>query len=49
MDVHQTNIFTGIPEIYTEILLNLDNKELYNICQVNNYSAELCYNDSFKK
>lgn len=41
----ETNIFTGIPEMDTHILKQLDNKSLYNACQINSYAAELCWND----
>lgn len=45
MEVHETNIFTGIPEIDTLFLHRLDDKTLYNIAQVNMYAYELCMND----
>ncbi len=45
MNIYETNIFTGIPEIDTQILLELRAPDLYNVCLVNQYSAELCYND----
>lgn len=47
MELNETNIFTGIPEVDTEILDKLDDKTLYNTCMVNSYSSELCMNDKF--
>lgn len=45
MNIMQTNIFTGIPEMDTHILKQLDSKSLYNACQINSYAAELCWNN----
>ena len=45
MDIYDTRIFTGIPEIDTSILHELDDETLFNTCQINAYSSELCWND----
>ena len=45
MNLEDTNIFTGIPEMDTHTLHQLDNKTLFNIAQVNQYAYELCMND----
>ena len=45
MELEDTKIFTGIPEMDTHILDQLDNKTLYDVCQVNQYAYELCLND----
>ncbi len=47
MNIEQTNIFTGIPEIDTHMLHTLDNKTLYDISSVNQYAYELCMNDKW--
>lgn len=45
MEIQDTNIFTGYPEIDTQILHGLDRRSLYQICQVNKYAYGLCIND----
>lgn len=45
MELEDTKIFTGHPEIDTYTLYQLDNRTLYNVCQVNQYAYELCLND----
>ena len=45
MELEDTKIFTGIPEVDTHTLDQLDNKTLYDVCQVNQYAYELCLND----
>lgn len=49
MELQETAIFTGIPEVDTLNLRELDNETLYNICQVNLYAYDLCFNDSILK
>ena len=36
-------IFTNIPELDTEILYHLSNKDIYALSQVNQYISNLCY------
>ena len=45
MDIYDTRIFTGIPEMDTSILHELDDETLFNTCLINIYSSELCWND----
>ncbi len=45
MELEDTKIFTGIPEMDTYILDQLDIITLYKVCQVNQYAYELCLND----
>ena len=45
-ETSQRKIFTGFPDIDTEILLNLEDYILSNTFQVNRYAADLC-NESF--
>lgn len=40
---------THIPEIDEKILEELDNKSLYNVCQVNNYVFDLCQHSPILK
>ena len=46
MELDETNIFTGIPEMDTMILHELDDKTLYNMAQVNMYVYELLMNNN---
>lgn len=42
MNIYNTQIFTGIQEVDTYILLKMSGKDLYNICQINSYVYNLC-------
>ena len=46
MELDETNIFTGIPEMDTMILHELDDKTLYNMAQVNMYVYGLLMNNN---
>lgn len=49
MNIYNTQIFTGIPEIDTYILLKMSGKDLYNICQINSYVYNLCNHNKYIK
>jgi hypothetical protein len=43
--MNRTNIFTGLPDADVNILNQLSNHDLYNVCLVNKYAYNLCYNN----
>jgi hypothetical protein len=44
-----THVLTGIRDIDRQILLNLDDADLYNVCLTNKYLKSLCDDDDFWK
>lgn len=43
------SVFTGIPDVDMQILINLSEYHLENVCRVNKYINSLCTDDKFYK